>query len=792
MAPSTLSGSISLPSEPKSLHLGGWSASVLVALLVGCTGSARMDVTGNGRADTTGTLPPNSVLATSGFSCDPSAYADVQLADVAAEFAQKVQPQLAQGAGNCASCHGPASGRLFRVYGNGEETFYAARADGFLKNQAGTLLDRLLTTDSLARMPRNGLSWTSSEVEPVAKVTCELVAYDASHPTQSDEEFPPSLLMPYTGAPNTSYENSFIDYRQLKGKVKQIFGDDWVRNSQDQFAAHIGLFGGVDFQTHMVAARAATPEFLLGLDLLAPDICARAVANHSGPFLGVDTAAEVVDIPAATTQQFEAEAMPFKENGQPEGTGWILVSGGKVRTPVTLPATGTYTWTVRAYGQQAGTDPVILTLIIDGAIQATFNVPNTTYQEFSWSGTVSGGVHSVAVDFTNDLYINGQDRNAVIDWLKVAGPAGSTGTSRVDAARGSLVSLFQRMLFRNATPADLDSVYSLLTDLSAQNQKPSDGWSGVCEALVSHPDFLWTLPPSHAVATGPEKQKLLLVKLAQDLLARPPTGPEFEALASGAQGFDTLVDQYLASPEFQANYFEKMRLRTESQGTAESDEPARLWTYLAVNGQPFQELLVGDYSVGATGEKLARPAEHGKTGLLTMKGFLNNKPGLPHYNYPARVFTDFMGTIFEVPAEVFDQRAAATASSTVDPTSICFSCHQNLTPLAHQRLRWDDSGNYRATDAAGAELDDSDRGLVPTYAYKGRGIEAFATQAVKKEPFIRRTLNAQVTLLFGREMRHALDERGLYKQLWDMAAQSNGNLRAVLKTIALSPEYQRL
>ncbi len=129
-----------------------------------------------------------------------------------------------------------------------------------------------------------------------------------------------------------------------------------------------------------------------------------------------------------------------------------------------------------------------------------------------------------------------------------------------------------------------------------------------------------------------------------------------------------------------------MRIRTESEGTADSDEPARLWTYLATTGAPMQELLTGDYSVAADFSKVPRPSVHGKTGVLTMKGFIQNKPGLPHYNYAARVMTDFMGSIFEVPSEVFDMRGAATAASTVDPTSICFSCHQLLTPLAHQRL----------------------------------------------------------------------------------------------------------
>jgi hypothetical protein len=103
--------------------------------------------------------------------------------------------------------------------------------------------------------------------------------------------------------------------------------------------------------------------------------------------------------------------------------------------------------------------------------------------------------------------------------------------------------------------------------------------------------------------------------------------------------------------------------------------------------------------------------------------------------------------------------------------------------LAHQRLKWDDNGDFRAVDANGAAIDDSDRGLVPTYPYKGVGMEAFATRAVKKEAFVRRMLNTEFVLLMGREMRARDDERVIYKRLWDTAFANGGDLRQVIKTV---------
>jgi hypothetical protein len=149
-----------------------------------------------------------------------------------------------------------------------------------------------------------------------------------------------------------------------------------------------------------------------------------------------------------------------------------------------------------------------------------------------------------------------------------------------------------------------------------------------------------------------------------------------------------------------------------------------------------------------------------------------------------------MGYVFEVPPEVIAMRIGATASSTVDPKSICFTCHQLLTPLAYQRGRWSDDGTYQTTDADGRPIDDSDHGLVAGYPYKGAGMAAFSAQAVKKERFVRQTLQAEFNLLFGRPMRFDQDERGLYKQLWDTLAASNGDLRTTLKLMVASPQYQ--
>jgi hypothetical protein len=137
----------------------------------------------------------------------------------------------------------------------------------------------------------------------------------------------------------------------------------------------------------------------------------------------------------------------------------------------------------------------------------------------------------------------------------------------------------------------------------------------------------------------------------------------------------------------------------------------------------------------------------------------------------------------KVPPEVVAQRDGITAVATTDPNSLCYSCHKVLTPLALQRTRWDDEGHYRAHDDYGLPIDDSDQKLVASYPFKGEGLEAFTTQAAKKERFIRTLINTHFTFYFGRDLRYEEDERVLYKRLWDSVHRNHFSIRCLIKSL---------
>jgi hypothetical protein len=313
-------------------------------------------------------------------------------------------------------------------------------------------------------------------------------------------------------------------------------------------------------------------------------------------------------------------------------------------------------------------------------------------------------------------------------------------------------------------------------------------WEGLCRALLKHPDFLFTRPPSlDTVRDAQDRRRLQLVKVAQDLVARAPSEAEVRKLEQGAP-LVTLVDDYLKSAEFRSFYFHRVRLYLESRGTEEEDEPARLWSYVAFNNRPFQEILTADYSVDSSFLKRPRPAYHGRTGLLTMKGFIRGKPGLPHFNYPAQVAEKFLGYVFEVPPEIVASREGITAAATTDPSSVCYSCHKVLTPLAYQRTAWTDDGEYRPTEE-GKPVDDTDRRAVASYPFAGKGMEAFALQAQRKERFIRTMIQTHFIFYFGREMRYDADERELYRRLWDTVHENGFAIKGLIRALMTSPEY---
>ncbi len=305
---------------------------------------------------------------------------------------------------------------------------------------------------------------------------------------------------------------------------------------------------------------------------------------------------------------------------------------------------------------------------------------------------------------------------------------------------------------------------------------PRPGWAGLIEALLQRPEFLM---PGDGREERPSAK---LARVALDLAGRIPTPAEARRFERDGR-LEPMIDGYLASDDFRDFFFHRARAHFRSRGTEESDEPARLWTYIATSDLSYRELFTANYTVDSDWQRVDRRPVHGPTGFLTMKGYMAGKPGLPRYTYPAQVLTFALGVQFEVSDAVEDARDQV--ASTTDPASVCYSCHRLLTPLAFQRERWDAHGHYREVDAEHRPIDDSDRGVVPDYPFKGTGLAAFASQVVRKERFVRAFVNLHHDMLFHRPLRLYEDQRDDYRELFDFSMASDLRIRPLLKKLIL-------
>jgi hypothetical protein len=109
------------------------------------------------------------------------------------------------------------------------------------------------------------------------------------------------------------------------------------------------------------------------------------------------------------------------------GAAW-LHSSGMVGATHRFPRDGEYVLRARAWGQQAGPDPVRMAFRAGRANLGVVAVPATAPTTYEVRARVKAGTHGVGVVFTNDYYRpdhpdpKQRDRNMAVEWLEIVGP----------------------------------------------------------------------------------------------------------------------------------------------------------------------------------------------------------------------------------------------------------------------------------------------------------------------------------------------------------------------------------
>ncbi len=129
--------------------------------------------------------------------------------------------------------------------------------------------------------------------------------------------------------------------------------------------------------------------------------------------------------PSCTETVFEAESMTAS-TGQAVTDGWNIWSNGYVQFDHRFPP-GPSQLTVSARGEQAGGAWPNMTVTINGSQVYSTTVSSATWTDYTFSVSSAAGHAEVRINFTNDYYVNGEDRNLIVDKVAVNSCDGTTG-----------------------------------------------------------------------------------------------------------------------------------------------------------------------------------------------------------------------------------------------------------------------------------------------------------------------------------------------------------------------------
>ncbi len=190
-----------------------------------------------------------------------------------------------------------------------------------------------------------------------------------------------------------------------------------------------------------------------------------------------------------------------------DGGARILTSQLEVRTKVRLFGEGDYMFRVRAYGEQAGDEPVRMALYLDDKLVREFDVKavQTNPQVYEGWMRTKGGRHTYSIVFLNDYYEPEKpapnDRNLIVNNLEVMGPyppdfkriipRQHTPENEMLLAREIVNALTSRAFRRPSRAGEVDRVLALveLAQREGENFNTSIGLG--LQAILVSPHFLF-------------------------------------------------------------------------------------------------------------------------------------------------------------------------------------------------------------------------------------------------------------------------------------------------------------
>jgi len=205
----------------------------------------------------------------------------------------------------------------------------------------------------------------------------------------------------------------------------------------------------------------------------------------------------------------------------------VFISRATVAIPTALPRAGRYRVVVRAYGQQAGNEPVKIGVRVDNNRRWTIEVRNERDHPgtFARDLVLPGGTVELAFEFLNDYYKpakngrHGEDRNLWIDFVKVIGPidppvlpashkwifVGDRPRAKpAERARPLLSRLMRRAWRRPVKRSEVARLTKLVEAAVGAGDTFEQGMQLALSAVLVSPNFLYRIEPASKHASGIE------------------------------------------------------------------------------------------------------------------------------------------------------------------------------------------------------------------------------------------------------------------------------------------------
>lgn len=365
--------------------------------------------------------------------------------------------------------------------------------------------------------------------------------------------------------------------------------------------------------------------------------------------------------------------------GAASGDYWNLYSAGTLTTSINVTSAGSAVIRVRAYGQQAGSEPAKMTLRVDGADVQSFDVTAVSASPaiYSHTMTLTAGAHTFAVAFTNDFYdaATGADRNLLVDYLELerAGSVADPSTAKVricdpaiagEAAcfRTIVTTLAKKAWRRPLTVAESDKLMSFLQLAKANGDGFEVGVNLALHTVLLSPHFLfrveldadptaatvhrlndyelatrlsyflWSSTPDDALMAAAERGELSDDAKVLEQVTRMLADPKAAAFTKNFGG-QWLMARNVASvtpdpvlfPGFDAALKDSMQKETEAFFQAFVDEERPVKDMLDADFTYLNDRLASHYGLPAPGStELKRVSLNGtnRGGLLTLGSLL--------------------------------------------------------------------------------------------------------------------------------------------------------------------------